>query len=111
MKKHVFGALAAAAVALGAGGAAAQDKIKIGFVDIQRAISESQSGKKARERFQSEIKKAESDLMKEKQEVERLKADMEKKGMLLKEDEKRNRSTPASLATTASREAARWLMS
>lgn len=70
--------------------AEAQDKIKIGFVDIQRAISESQSGKKARERFQSEIKKAESDLMKEKQEVERLKADMEKKGMLLKEDEKRN---------------------
>lgn len=68
----------------------AQEKIKIGFVDIQRAISESQSGKKAKERFQTEIKKAEGDLIKEKQEIERLKSDMEKKGMLLKDEEKRN---------------------
>ncbi|MGH7830570.1 MAG: OmpH family outer membrane protein, partial [Candidatus Binatia bacterium] len=42
----------------------AQDKIKIGFIDIQRAISESQSGKKAREKFQAEVKKAEGGLLK-----------------------------------------------
>ncbi len=32
MKRHVFGALAVAAVALGAGSAAAQEKIKVGFL-------------------------------------------------------------------------------
>lgn len=68
----------------------AQEKIKLGLIDIQRAISESQSGKKAKERFQTQVKKAEVDLLKEKQEVERLKSDFDKKGSLLKDEEKRN---------------------
>lgn len=68
----------------------AQEKIKIGFIDIQRAITESASGKKAKARFDVQVKKAESDLLKEKQELERLKSDFDKKGPLLKEDERRN---------------------
>jgi len=67
-----------------------QDKVKIGFIDVQRAISESQAGKRAKERFQAQVKKAEADLLKEKQEIERLKADLDKKGPLLKEEERRN---------------------
>jgi outer membrane protein len=68
----------------------AQEKIKIGFIDIQRAITESAAGKKAKARFDAQVKKAESDLLKEKQELERLKSDFDKKGPLLKEDERRN---------------------
>lgn len=68
----------------------AEEKIKIGFVDIQRAINESQAGKKAKERFQAQVKKAETDLLKEKQEVERLKGEVDKKGPLLKDEERRN---------------------
>jgi outer membrane protein len=64
--------------------------IKIGFIDIQRAISESQAGKRAKERFQAQVKKAEADLLKEKSEIERLKTDLDKKGPLLKDEEKRN---------------------
>ncbi len=67
-----------------------QEKVKIGFVDIQRAISESQAGKKAKERFQAQVKKVEGDLMKEKQEVERMKNDFDKKASLLKEEERFN---------------------
>ncbi len=67
-----------------------QEKVKIGFVDIQKAITESQAGKRAKERFQAQVKKVESDLMKEKQEVERMKSDFDKKGALLKEEEKVN---------------------
>jgi outer membrane protein len=67
-----------------------QDKVKIGFIDVQRAISESQAGKRAKERFQAQIKKAEADLLREKTEIERLKSDLDKKGALLKEEEKRN---------------------
>lgn len=70
--------------------ASAQERIKIGFIDIQRAISESAAGKKAKARFDVQVKKAESDLLKEKQELERLKSDFDKKGPLLKEDERRN---------------------
>jgi outer membrane protein len=65
-------------------------QVKIGFIDVQRAISESVAGKRAREKFQLQVKKAESDLLKEKSELERMKAELDKKGPLLKEDEKRN---------------------
>lgn len=68
----------------------AQEKIKIGFIDIQRAIVESQAGKKAKESFQTQVKKAEGELLKEKQDIERLKSDFDKKTPLLKDEERRN---------------------
>ncbi len=67
-----------------------QDKVKIGLIDIQRAISDSQAGKKAREKFQAQVKKTEADLMREKNDVEKLKTDVEKKGPLMKEDDRKN---------------------
>ena len=68
----------------------AQERVKIGFIDIQRAISESNAGKRAKERFQAQVKKAEAELLKEKTELERLKADLDKKGPLMKEEERRS---------------------
>jgi outer membrane protein len=68
----------------------AQDKVKIGYIDLQRAISESQAGKRAKERFQAQVKRVEADLLKEKQEIERLKTEFDKKGPLLREEERRN---------------------
>jgi outer membrane protein len=68
----------------------AQDRVKIGFIDIQRAISDSNAGKRAKERFQAQVKKAEAELLKEKNELERLKADLDKKGPLMKDEERRN---------------------
>lgn len=68
----------------------AQDRIKIGYIDIQRVVGESQAGKRARDRFQAQVKKAEADLMKERQDIDRLRSDLEKKGPLLRDDERRN---------------------
>ena len=68
----------------------AQEKIKVGFIDIQRVIAESQAGKRAKERFQAQVKKAEGDVVKERQDLERLRAELDKKGPLLKEEERRN---------------------
>lgn len=67
----------------------AQERVKIGFIDIQRAISDSQAGKRAKDKFQAQVKKVEAELMKEKQELERLKADLDKKGPLMKEEQRR----------------------
>ncbi len=69
--------------------AIASAQVKIGFIDVQRAISESAAGKRAKDRFQAQVKKAEADLLKEKNELERLKAELDKKGPLLKDDERR----------------------
>lgn len=67
-----------------------QEKVRIGFVDIQRVIAESQAGKRAKDRFQAQVKKAEADLQKERQDLERLRNDIDKKGPLLRDDERRN---------------------
>jgi outer membrane protein len=77
-------------LALTASAALAQDRLKIGYVDIQRVIAESQAGKRAKERFQAQIKKAESDVQRERSELERMRADLDKKGALLKDEERRN---------------------
>lgn len=68
----------------------AQDRIKIGYLDVQRAVAESAAGKRAGDRFQAQVKKAEADTLKERQELERLRSDIEKKGPLLKDEERRN---------------------
>ena len=67
-----------------------QQKVKIGFVDLQKAIRDSHAGKNARKQFQAEVKKIEENLLKEKQNLERLRSDIEKKGLLLKRVERRN---------------------
>lgn len=68
----------------------AQEEIKIGFVDIQRAITESQRGKKAKEKFRAHVKRVEAKLLKEKEKVDRLRSDFNKKVPLLKDEERRN---------------------
>lgn len=67
-----------------------QEKLKLGFIDLQKAISESQPGKKAKEKFQVQVKKIEGELLKAKEEAERLKDDLIKKGPLMKPEERRN---------------------
>jgi outer membrane protein len=68
----------------------AQDRMKIGYIDVRRVVTESAPGKRAGERLQAQLKKAEADTLKERQDLERLRADLEKKGPLLKEEERRN---------------------
>ena len=63
--------------------------IKIGLIDVQRAINESQAGKNAKDRLQAQVKKAEADMNRERQDIEKAKADFDKKGPLLKEDDRR----------------------
>jgi len=64
-------------------------QLKIGLIDIQRAINESQSGKAAKDRLQAQVKKAEADMNRERQDIEKAKTDFDKKGPLLKEDDRR----------------------
>ena len=82
--------LVVATLALSVSFASAQERMKIGYIDVQRVIAESQSGKRAKERFQAQVKKAEADVQKERQDLERLKSDLDKKGPLLKEEERRS---------------------
>jgi outer membrane protein len=71
------------------GAALAQD-IKIGYVDLQRALNESEAGKKAREEFKVEVDKLQVVLKKQKDQIDNLKDQMEKKALVVKEQERTN---------------------
>lgn len=67
-----------------------QEGVKIGFVDLDRALNESKAGRSALEKLQAKVKETESSLLKEKRNLERLRREIDKKGILLKEAERRN---------------------
>jgi outer membrane protein len=76
-------------VALLATSSVAQE-IKIGYVDLQRALNDSESGKRAKERFKKEVDRLQVDLQKQKEDLETLKTQLEKKALVMKEEERRN---------------------
>lgn len=78
-----------AALAASAAVATAQE-IKIATVDLQRALNECDSGKHAKEEFKGEVDKLQGSLQKQKEELERIKADAEKKATVLKDEERKN---------------------
>jgi outer membrane protein len=59
-------------------------------VDLQRALNECDSGKKAKESFKVQVDKLQADLAKQKTDIEKIKEEVEKKGMVLKEEERKN---------------------
>jgi outer membrane protein len=64
--------------------------VKIGYVDLQRALNESDAGKRAREDFKVQVDKAQAGLKKQKEEVEALREQLEKKALVMKDEERRN---------------------
>jgi outer membrane protein len=77
-------------VLLAAGTALAEGATKLAYVDLQRALNESEAGKKAKELFKGEVDKFEASLKKKKEAVEALKEQLEKKGSVMKDDERAN---------------------
>lgn len=63
-------------------------ELKVGFVNLQKAISESKRGQSARENFQTAIEDRQEALLKEKQAIERRRKDLEKQAVLMKESER-----------------------
>src|SRR5512140_2184648 len=68
----------------------AESAPKIGYVDLQRALNESESGKKAKEEFKVQVDKLQAGLKKQKDEIESLKDQLEKKALVMKEEERAN---------------------
>jgi outer membrane protein len=82
-------ALALAALLATVASASAQ-QIKIGFVDLQRALNDSTAGKKAKEEFKKQVERLQVDLKAQKERLEALKEQLEKKALVMKEEERRN---------------------
>ena len=64
----------------------ADQEIKIGYVDLQKAVSGSDAGKEARLIFQSEVERRQKDLDAMKDNLEKFKEELENQGYLLSEE-------------------------
>jgi len=63
---------------------------KIGYVDLQRALNESDTGKKAKEEFKVQVDKLQNVLKKQKDDIDNLKDQLDKKSLVMKEEERTN---------------------
>lgn len=63
--------------------------MKVGIVDLQRALNESSAGKKAKDQFKGEFDKMQNGLKSEKDSLDRLKEDLDKKSTVLSDDQKK----------------------
>ena len=64
---------------------------KVGIVDLQRALNESSSGKKAKDQFKGEFEKMQGGLKAEKDSLDRLKDDLDKKSAVLSDDQRKSK--------------------
>ena len=70
--------------------AALAEDVKIGYVDLQRALNESDAGKRAKEEFKVEVDKLQARLKKQKDDIDHMKEQLEKKSLVVKEEERGN---------------------
>jgi outer membrane protein len=68
----------------------ARAEVKLAYVDVQRALNQCESGKQAKADFQSRVQSAESKLERQQSQVQALKNELEKKGMLMNPDQRQN---------------------
>jgi outer membrane protein len=79
-----------ALIALLAAAPAAHAQVKLAYVDVQRALNECDAGKRAKSEFQSKIQSLDAKLQRQQNEVQALKDEIEKKGMLMQPEQQRN---------------------
>ncbi len=63
----------------------AADGAKLGYVDIQKILNQSASGKDAKEQLTAKVKKYQDEINRKQEELKRLKDTLEKQGQLLSE--------------------------
>jgi len=66
----------------------AHAQMKFAYVDVQRALNECDAGKRAKADFQGKVTTLEGRLQRQQNEVQALKDEMEKKGMLMNPDQR-----------------------
>jgi outer membrane protein len=70
--------------------APARADVKLAYVDVQRALNECEAGKTAKAEFRVKVQGVEQKLQNEQNDVARLKDELEKKGMLMKPEQRQS---------------------
>jgi outer membrane protein len=59
--------------------------LKLGYIDMQRALNASDAGKEAKEQLAARVKKYQEEINTKQEDIKKLKDELEKQGMLLSE--------------------------
>jgi len=59
--------------------------LKLGYIDMQRALNSSEAGKEAKEQLAARVKKYQDEINSKQEDIKKLKDELEKQGMLLSE--------------------------
>ena len=87
MRYTILGA--SVALLLGATAGHAAD-IKVGVVDMQRALNDCDAGKKAKDQVKAKFEKAQEQLKRQRDDLDKAREDFDKKALVLKEDQRRD---------------------
>ncbi len=91
MRQRFFiGAMFGVFLAVMSAAVPAHADLKFAYVDVQRALNECDAGKKAKAEFQGRVTSLEARLQRQQNEVQALKDEMEKKGMLMNPDQRQS---------------------
>lgn len=85
LRSTLFAALLALAPA------AARAELKLGFVDLQRALNEVDEGKSAKSQLEKEFKEKQKQLDSKQDELKKLKADYDKQAVVMSDQAKRDK--------------------
>jgi outer membrane protein len=85
MKRCVF-LMVCSALVLALASGSARGEIKIGVVDLQKALEMSSEGKKAKSIFSKKVEKVQAELKSRQDELDTLKGELERQGVLLSEE-------------------------
>jgi outer membrane protein len=88
---RIASALVAGAVALGLAGGADAAGTRVGYVDVQKVIVRSLAGLAAREQLEKDKAAMQKDVDARKAEVEKLRDELDKKGLVLSADSRREK--------------------
>lgn len=72
-------------------GAAQENTLKIGFVDVQKVLNESARGKEAKGRLEKERDAKQQEIRGKEEEIKKLEADLQKQGAVLSEAARKER--------------------
>jgi outer membrane protein len=88
MKAIVGMSLAVIITLTGFVGSGCAAETKIGFVDIQKALNQSDAGKEAREQLAGKVKKYQDEINVKQEELKKLKDELEKQSVILSESKR-----------------------
>lgn len=74
------------------GTAAHAEEMKLGFIDMQKAIQETAAGKKAKKDLEDEFNKKKKDLEKKEADLKKMNDDLEKKALVLTDEMKQKKA-------------------